>query len=213
MFLLDLRLLPRLGLVSSFGIETLLNGFVIAALALRLTWARPIVLGGIGCCLVQVAFSLLVARQPQPLWLLPHLGVLAFVMPWRRSELTASGVALALQVWAFGVAAFALQFQVSTRAGFYIPTIGAIVAYFATIIATCGGILRARWGALASYVSAIGLALAFFQMESLRFTFWDDARPLILAHVASAAVAAFAGAVLAWRNARSTLGTFEQVLA
>ena len=205
---------PAQGVWSVFGIQIVVGFGLVAALALRLTWARPILLGGMAFFTIQVAVAQFEMPVPHPLWLIPYAGTLAFVMPWRRNELTTTGFSLALQVWAFGAAAFALGFQISTPTGVRYISQGAEVALFATTIAVAGAVLRAKWSALASAVSAITLAMAFVEISPLKFNFGFPqlVYTAVLLLVGTGVLAAVVGTVLSWRNARSALGSLQHVL-
>jgi len=191
-------------------------GVVLAlAMAARLTWARPILLGGFAFWTAWYVVSIISYPGLNPAWLVIHAGLLAFLVPWRRGEITAAGAALALQVGAFGAATFALGFYVTTRDGAWnLVAPAAQVAFGAAVIAAAGGVLRARWSALASAVSALTLGVAVVQLTHLRFRVGDELFHLeVLATVATGAIAAAAGAVLAWRSARSRLGTLRAIAA
>jgi hypothetical protein len=206
---------PTSGVMSLYGLQLVFGMIMTLAIAARLTWARPVVLGGVAFFTVQMTYSVLTMPGLHPAWLLAYLGTLWFVMPWRRVELTASGLALALQVWAFAAAAFALDFQISTPDGIRYISAGGQIAFFAATLATCGGVLRARWSAVASAIAAITLGYAFVECSPLRFDFGFPrvAYAVILGLIGSGALAAAAGAWLSWRGARSALGTFAHVLA
>ena len=200
---------PRNLLELGFGVVLAL------AMAARLTWARPILLGGFAFWTAWFVVSLISYGGINPAWLVVHVGLLAFLVPWRRGEITAAGAALALQVCAFSAATFALGFQVSTIDGtFDFVAPAAQVALVAAIIATAGGVLRARWSALASAVSALTLAIALAEISQLRFRIGDDLfYAAALAAIGIGAASAAAGAVLAWRSARSRLGTLRGIAA
>jgi hypothetical protein len=198
---------PRNLLELGFGVVVAL------AMAARLTWARPILLGSIAFWTAWYVVSLVTYGGINPAWLVVHAGLIAFLVPWRRGEITSAGAALALQVGAFSAATFALGFQVTARDGawnFVAPS--AQVALVAATIATAGGILRARWSALASAVSAVTLGLALAQLMTLRFRVAGELFHVgTLAAVGTGVVGAAVGAVLAWRSARSRLGTLRGI--
>ncbi len=139
---------------------------VTLALALRLSWARPVVLAAFAFSALQlVVFELAVGGIIEPMWLLVDLGLVAFVMPWRRRELTGAGWTLALQVWSYSVASMCMNYVYTDSDGSYLMIAPlAMVSAFAAVVATCGVILRARWGALASLVAAGALAVAAIQI-------------------------------------------------
>jgi hypothetical protein len=200
---------PRNLLELGFGVVLAL------AMAARLTWARPILLGGFAFWTAWFVVSLVIYGGINPAWLVVHAGLVAFLVPWRRGEITAAGAALALQVCAFSAATFALGFQITTIDGtwtFVAPA--AQVALVAAIVATAGGVLRARWSALASAVSALTLAIALAQIAQLSFRAGDELfHVAALAAIGVGAASAAAGAVLAWKSARSRLGTLRGIAA
>jgi hypothetical protein len=202
------RLLPCNQLEIAFG------AIVTLAMALRLTWARPILLGGIAFWSVWFVISLVSYPGVNPAWLVAYGGMLAFLVPWRRGELTGAGAALALQACAFSAASLSLAFQISSSSGRELVAPAALIAFGAAVIATAGGVLRARWSALASAVSALTLAIAFDELMRLRFTFGGGLmHAAMLVMVAAGALSAVVGAVLAWRSAASPLGTLRGIAA
>jgi hypothetical protein len=201
------------GLYSLPGMELLLAIVLAIALAARVTWARPIVLAGMICFSMEILLGVN-AGVSNPLWLVPYVGTVLFVMPWRRAELTANGLALALQVWSYTASAFAMQFAITQhgRLDWRPVSYGAVVALFTSIVATTGGVMRARWGALAGLVSAIALALAVFDFATLHYMWPLRIQVPTVALLASGSLAAAFGTGLIWRNARSTLGTLQHVI-
>jgi hypothetical protein len=207
--------------VATFGRLMLSNQLEIAfgvivtlAMALRLTWARPILLGGLAFWSTWFVVSLVAYPGVNPAWLVAYLGLLAFLVPWRRGELTGAGIALALQVFAFCAAAFSLGFYISSPLGMEYIAPAAQVAFVAAVIATAGGVLRARWSALASLVSALTLVITVDEMMHLRFTFGGSVlHAATITAIAAGALSAFVGAVLAWRSAVSRLGTLRGIAA
>ncbi len=208
-------IVPRAGLASQPGVQLVLGAFLAVGLVMRLSWARPILFGGLAFCVVESAVTTYMFPNVQNLpWLVGQLGILAFVMPWRRRELTAAGWALALQVWGYVVATFCLMFVYTDSDGSYlmIAPIGMVAAGFA-VLATCGTVLRARWSSFASVLSAVTLAVTLSELWGLRVGFGESFFYLyIVGSVASGMLAATASAILSWRTARSTLGTFQYVL-
>lgn len=188
---------------------------LVAALAARRTWARPILLGGIAFWMLGAAVSLVAFPHLSPIWLVIHAGLVAFLAPWRRGEITAAGASLALSVWAFAAATLALGFWITTPTGGQLIAPGAVPAVLGAMIATCGGVLRARWAALASAVAAVGLGFAALQLNALTMRMATAApaffHAMMIALVASGAVAAAIAAVLSFRTARSMLGTLRAI--
>jgi hypothetical protein len=207
--------LPHTGLWSRYMAELGFGLVLAAALVARLSWARSVLLGGLAFFAIPTVMAVALAPESSALWLVPSLGPLAFLVPWRRGEVTRAGTALALSVWAYGAASLALGYQLTASDGsvaFVAPV--AVVALVAAMIATVGGILRARWSAAASAVCAATLAFAIVELAGMRFVFDDAAlwRVYLLGMVGSGVVAAAASAYLAHRTARSGLGTFDHVL-
>jgi hypothetical protein len=201
------------GLYSRFGMELALATVLSIALAARLTWARPIVLAGMLCFSLEILIGVN-AGVANPLWLVPYVGTALFVMPWRRTELTAGGLALALGVWSYTAAAFAMNFAITThgRSDWRPVSYGALVALFTAVIATTGGVLRARWGALAGLVSAVALAIGVGEFATLTFYYPLHYQITSIALLGTGSVAAAISAILSWRDARSAFVTLRYVL-
>lgn len=207
------RTFPTSGVLSSFGMQVVLGAFVTLGLALRFAWARPIALGGAACFAVLIGHGILTSGMTNPAWLLPYLGIIAFVAPWRRGELGAPGWALVLSTWAFGVATFGMMWQLSTPDGHRFIAPAAAIAFLTTVIATVGTMLRARWGAAAALLSTLALTATVFEYVPWSFAYMNAASHVALfAILASGVVAAALGTILSWRGARSTLGTLQHVL-
>lgn len=201
-------------LMLSNQLEIAFGVVVTLAIALRLTWARTILLGGIAFWTGWYVFSLVSVPGVSPVWLAAYGGLLAFLVPWRRGELSSAGTALALQVFAFSAATFALGFYVSSPLGVEHLAPAAQVAFVAAVIATAGGVLRARWSALASVVSAVTLVVTLDEIWRLQFPLGDSLmHTATLAAIATGALTAALGAVLAWRSAASPLGTLRGIAA
>jgi len=186
---------------------------LLIALAMRLGWARPVMLGGLAFYAIPSAVSV-AAFDVSPRYLVLHLGILAFLVPWRRNELTSTGLALVAYVWAYGAASWALNFQMTTNDGsyaFFAPT--ALVACVAAAVATSGAILRARWSSVAGIVTALSLAVSLYEITGVDFRFAHATvlEVAILGSLLSGALAALVGSVLAWRSARSTLGSLRAI--
>lgn len=207
--------IPVVGVWSRAGAELAFGAILVGALCLRLTWARPILLGGMAFfALLSLVFVGTLPGSSWP-WTLWYVGTIAFLMPWSRRELTPSAMALALNVWAYGAATLAHGFQVWSRDGIEIVP-GAQLALVTAVLATTGAVLRARWAALAAAVSAVALATATTDVAGIGFGFgFEHAglyRAACLALVGSGVVASAIGGVLAWRGARSGLGSLVHVV-
>jgi hypothetical protein len=198
-------LVARDGLASFVGVQLVLGCVLAAALGARLPWARPIVLG----TMAVLAIPMLLAARP---WLACYAGIVVFLMPWRRRELSALGYALVLEVWAFGAACYALGFEISSPDGVRHLSSAAEIAFCAAIAAAAGGVVRAKWSGLASAVSTVALVATFAELAPLHMRA-GGYHVVVLGLVATGVVAAAAGAALAWRHARSPLGSLRGVLS
>lgn len=203
------------GVWSRSGLELAFGVVLFAALVARLSWARPVLLGGFAFYAVPALLAYWTWPGPNPIWLLlPLAGAVVFLAPWRRGELSAAGAALALQVWAYAAASYALTFQYTSGDAAWTPVAPAAqVAFVAAVIATVGGILRARWSAIAAVTSSVTLAVAVLELSVLRFDLGSPElmRISLLALVASGALASLLASILAWCSARSLLGTLREV--
>ena len=196
--------------LSRYTLELGFGLLLAFALAARISWARAVVLGGLAFFALPTIFAVALFGT-SPIWLVWHLGVIAFLLPWRRGEISAAGWSLALQVWAYGAAALALSFQITSADGTWYPTPPfAAVALCAAVLGTLGGVMRARWGAVASGIAAAALAGVVITLLPLQFKL--DQPSYLLAMFASGAVTSAVSARLGWRTARSALGTFAHVL-
>lgn len=203
-----------LPVVSRFGTEIALGLVLFLALIARVSWARPVLLGGIPFYMASCVVALLAWPEAQWFWVVLHLGIIAFLAPWRRGELSRPGIALSLQVWAYAAAGYALNFQYTSANDDTLaiaPT--AHVALVAAVIATVGGIMRARWSAVAAMLSAVTLALATFDIAGLDFKFANAELMgvAVIGLLTSGAIAAAVGGILAWRSARSTFGSLRGI--
>jgi len=186
-----------------------LSVFVLMPIALvaRKTWARGLVLG--------VTVHFLLARwllrphfDGDPLVWLGTLGVVAFVMPWRRREISPAAIALALQAWAFGSAAWGdMSFLEQYETNVAIGLVSAAAACFGTVY-------RARWSAIASAISALALSgMMFSELGELVLSrrefngYWIHD----FATVGTGAIAASVATFLVWRTKRAATGTFRSL--
>jgi len=196
----------------------IVTGLMLAVgLLSRRGWARPVMFAGAAFWVIPM--SLVLYAYPEhtsPIWLVLHLGIVAFLAPWRRREVTQASVALALQVWAVASAMMVLGFQITTPdGGTEYVTPAAMVAMIAASKATVGGILRARWGALASLVSAATLAVSIYELQAFTFKFANAGAYQLVTFgmLASGVLASLAASVLLWRHARSAFGSLREVFA
>jgi hypothetical protein len=195
--------------------DLLLTGVLLVALLARLTWARPVLLGGLASNLVScvlVAFSPFEPAIDIVPWIMLTVAASVFLAPWRRGELTRPALALTLLVWTFFGASAALSHQYAADDGSWIAIAPiAYVALAGAILASCGIVVRARWSAPAALASALALAAATIQLWELtwphRFVWAMTVGQLVLG-----IAAALGAALIAWRTARSRYGTLGAVL-
>ena len=187
---------------------------IVLALVARLSWARPILLGGFAFFTLPTAMWLVSGGGASPWWVAWFVGIVALLTPWHRRELSAAGAALALQVWAFGAASLALAYQYTSPDGSLPVAPAANIALIAAALATAGGVLRARWAAIGSAIAAIAIGLSLEQMWGLRFRFAhpDVYGAFLFSAIGSGAIASAASAVLGWRSAPSRFGSLRAIL-
>jgi hypothetical protein len=212
------------GWMSRSGAELGVCGVLTVALVARLSWARPVLLGTIAFFALEDVFytAAMAALGEAPAtdrlsyWLFRaaflawKLALIAFLAPWHRRDLTSAGASLALQAWAYAAAAFAAGFTITSTSwekSAIAPT--AEIALIAAVIATCGGVLRARWSAVAAAGSAVTLAIAAADFAHYSTRWYPAQWIAMMGIVVSGAVAAAIAAALAWRSARSNVGALR----
>ncbi|MFT3697659.1 MAG: permease prefix domain 1-containing protein [Kofleriaceae bacterium] len=198
---------------TPWGMQTIFGTVLMIMLLLRRTWARPVVLGGATFFAIQVIRAQLV-MDLQPLWIIPYVGVVLFLMPWRARELGTAGWALALQSFAFAAACYALEFEISTPEGVRSVSHAASVGFIVLTLAVCGTVMRARWAALASAIGAVSVFASLVELASLtpRLGFPTMSFTIILAMVLLGACAAAAATIISWTTSRSLFGSLKNVL-
>lgn len=205
---------PYLGLWNRYNLEVAVELFLVGALVARMGWARPVLLGAAASSLVLTLCLHAFIVEPEPLWIVWNVGLFAFLVPWRRGEITASGFALIGFVWAYTAASWALSFQVTTPDGIDIMFVWtAVVTCVATSAASAGAILRARWSSVAGGVATVALAITTYQLVglSVKLTGASAFEVMLVGFVGSGTLAAAIGSVLGWRTARSTLGHLHAI--
>lgn len=201
-------LVQQFGMTSRFGVELAMALVMLAALVARISWVRPILLGVMASAAINSIAMFAMWPEMSPLWIVGQLGIVAFLAPWRRRELTAPGIGLALAAWTYT--------SVVPVAGLYVVDgpLGPIAtaALLCSALAVIGMIVRARWAAIACSGSALAIGAAIYEVGGM--TFWGDGpqEAYVFAHLAAGLVAATISAVVAWRTARSGLGTLAYVL-
>lgn len=205
------------GLRSRGGLELALGGTLIVALALRQAWARALVLGSLVTLAVQDAF-VLIALGPSPYLIVRlacYAGAGVFLAPWRRGELTALGAALVLLGPAYSAAVTVVGLLLTAPGNVVLADPWGTLALAAVLVAALGGLVRARWAAIAAALAAFALVQATVGLWPLhvRMPSPELWRTMLLGSLVAGAAASAACAVLTWRAARSTLGTLRGVLS
>jgi hypothetical protein len=221
-------IVPALVMTFAFAVTqqgwwslAMLQGVLGAALAIalvaRVGWARPFLLGGIAFSTATVALGAIAFPSTNAIWLVVHLGLVAFLWPWRRGELSKPGIALALEIWTLATAMYVLRFSFTTRGESLYIVPAAQAALVLALVSGVGCVARARWSAFASVGSAALLGSALVQITGLTFRFDTPDLALFmrgtLALVGSGVVTGAIAAALAWRTARTTFGSFRGALA
>jgi hypothetical protein len=200
--------------INRFLVECVIALVLSVGLVARVSWVRPVFLGAMALFVLSSVFSV-IEHGVNPVWLVWHIGVVAFLMPWRRGEIAPAGWALALQVWSYFAASVALGYQFTNERGeISIVMPFAVAALLCAALGAVGGVLRARWGAVTTLVSALCLWAVAGETLFMRFRF---THPTLLGAylgtvLVSGAIAASIAAGLAQRTARSTFGTLRHVL-
>lgn len=172
--------------------EVGLGGLLVVALLARLSWARAILLGFSAHVALETAAWASVAG-PTGWWLYfaaSYAGVVAFLAPWRRAELSASGWALTLTAFAFpGVSLV-----------FAIPAVASLgtVALAAYTLGAAGVLLRARWSAALLACAAVLLIPTLATLAALP----TPVAWLFTAGTATAIPALLVAAATTWRHTR-----------
>lgn len=206
------------GLGSFGGFELVILVGMMAALAARQTWARAIVLGLTANTVLAAPFYVALRASFPPvlvIQLVCYLGAFAFVVPWRRGELSRLGLALALLGPAYAAASFMMYAYLTAPGHHLLEVPWGALAMFGVYAAGAGILLRARWAAGAALVAAFALAESTLLVSGLTFRVASPelVKLQVLFELAGGAVGASLAAMLAWRAARSTLGTLRGVLS
>lgn len=178
----------------------------VGALAARRPWARAFALGatasGVAHALV---LPLLVPVTVDPryvIYIVGNLGAFAFVMPWRGNEVSPAAIILALQAWAFSTCGLSQEFTEEWMAMLTVICVAACI----------GTVVRARWSAIASAVSALALFTMVAELFMWRSEFSGDVQLFDIASFAGGAIAASVAAIFAWRTTHSRIGALHHAL-
>ena len=198
----------------AFWINAVVSSIVLAGLAARATWARPVVMAGL---VLRVLWALAVAPVFHISALYAALDAccfagLLFVMPWRRGEIGVRGWALALLVFAYSGADG--LFGIGIPPAVEVIAHSAAFAWAAVALAGIGVMLGARWAALVSAVAAIVLGMSVIAVTALSWGFQHATmfRVNLIASGVLGVAAASACAVISLRAARSAFGSLRDLL-
>ena len=176
------------------------------ALVIGRSWARPLLLGWFAFLLVP---NLMVAGYDfGPYVLAWNAAVVAFLLPWRRGELTPAAWNLVLQVWTFCATSLATMFVTfDDSVGTVIP----FICVLTSLLAIVGSTVRAKWSAVMSGASAVLLvaSLAVTSGDFLWSILVSGRDAYVIGLVGTGVVTAGLGAWLSWRTARSRMGTLS----
>lgn len=202
--------------VGWYTIELAIGAVLAGALVARLAWARAAVLGYVGYALLHLAViagvhgdGLTLASRDFVIIAI-ELGILAFVMPWRRREVGAAGIALALISVMYMGASWVIGFEISAP-HLNPEAIAGHVAQVTSLVAGIGIVMRARWAAFGSAIAATSMIVAASLLldVTLQFEGAVAVRTMLIGTVIAGAVAAVICSVVSWRTARSRLGSLR----
>jgi hypothetical protein len=205
-------------MTSIFGINLVIATAVMLGLLARTSWARAILVGALSWLMVDRAIGWAGAGLPADRLEIVRIACLAgafvFVVPWRRRELAAPGYAIALLAWAYHGANVVSSFQLSGPDQLPLTDLAGSIAFFATLAAGLGVLVRGRWAAVASIAASVALVIAYTELRTRTF---HTATPTLsaflwLGAVLAGAAAAGIAAILAWRTSRGSLGTLRHVI-
>ncbi len=171
--------------------------FITIALATRMSWARAVVLG---VAMQSLSLGLVVPHAASPLAWLPDVGLLAFIMPWRRTEISVAAITLALQTWACASGLIALPWFLGADGALSLRSVCGTIVLVGAFAACIGTARRARWSTLTSALSALALFCALLTLT--RFP----------SKLSSGAIAAIVAAVLDWRTTHSLVGPLQRAV-
>lgn len=189
------------------GVHLLVASGMFAALVARRTWAWPILLGNLAGGLAWGAIALL--APPYSRWMIAqlacHAGAFAFLVPWRRGELSAASWALALLGPAYSAALQMFSVQLTMPNGIVFGNPAVPIAFVAVLVTGATVVWRTRWAAMTAVIAAIALASTAADNwdMTVRMTHSAVWRTLFLGQLVVGSCAAFASAVVIWRSRRA----------
>ncbi len=203
--------------ITPFAVELVLYGAALVALVARVSWARPVIVGSLLTTAVRIIiWSAISSRGLAGMpWLVASVGALAFVIPWRRGEISPAGWALVLLAPAYNAAMSSLMVQMTAPHDLLVANPCGTIAFAGAIAAGIGIVTRARWASMAAAGTALALVATANQFWDLTVRLHDPAATRAMLHgvLVVGSLAAAIVSVLAWRTARSTFGTLRGVLS
>lgn len=201
--------LPVNVLAWKSGIEVSFGLVMVFALLSKTPWARPAMLGfalfqAIDIARLDIATPdlLPVTKVTGVLW----FGAAAFLAPWNRRELAAEGVALTLQVYAFGMALVHLWFFIPESEQFttaYYAPLG-LLAIGACAASAFALVHRIRAGAIAALVAGVALIVEWGRQYSVGWVSDSYVTETLLVQV-GAGVLSLLVAAISLRGVRGTM--------
>jgi hypothetical protein len=205
------------GLTSLFGVNLVISMVALCGLVARVSWARAIIAGALSWLVVDQAIAWAwsgIPAETTTVWRIACLtGAFVLVAPWRRSELAPAGYVIVLLAWAYHGVNMIATYQLTAPDQLPFVDPAGAVAFVATLVAGIGTLVRARWAALATAAAAVALAIGYADLHTVTSRFADPtlATVQILGAIGAGTVAAALATVLAWRSARSMLGTLAHL--
>lgn len=186
---------------------------LIVMLALRQSWARATVLGVCASILVlDVAMIYATSADADTLErALCYAGVIAFLVPWRRGELTGAGAALALLGPAYVGVGLLAQVYWYWNSSLPWPTL----ALPCVLLAGIGALTRGRWAVVPAALGSLVLvgATAELLVITSGFETFSSVLYVLDAWALLATVSFVAATALLYRHSRSTIGSVRAVLS
>lgn len=202
--------------LDAVNVAQVLIAVVLAtALGLRLAWSRAVLFGAM---VYNVGFAIasktVLGVGPPVMFVVLQVGAAVLLAPWRRRELSSPGIALALLYPTFVAASWMAMFTMTAPSdGSPLPD--AQLVMLGTVVAGAGIVLRARWAAIALLATTVLLAAWTVLMTDMTWRVNDGEvlRGLFGGFMIAGIAAALVATAIAWRTARSNLGSLRGVLA
>jgi hypothetical protein len=203
------------GLASRGGFQLVVTGTLVLAIATGRTWARPIVLGTLLAMLPLNLWQIAIfpVASVVVLQALCFAGAIAFLVPWRRGELSPSALALALLGPAYSAAATMLAMYMTSPGNIVIKDPWGVIGFTSVLAAGAGGLLRARWAAIPAAIGALALVGATHQLWPLqvRMPSAELWHAMVLGMMIAGSIAFALSARLMWRHGSSRFGSLRSL--